>query len=145
MTYATILALIDGRPGCESVMKAALGLGERFQALVELLHVEARSLQPRSQLSLEGSHDPVLSGARHGQESHHAEDDRQAASVWSRGACRSACGGHHVSSLQDRAVERARERSPGATRTPILPARPTGCPTPSEWAGGNPTMDASTR
>ncbi len=41
MTYATILALIDGRPGCESVMKAALGLGERFQALVELLHVEA--------------------------------------------------------------------------------------------------------
>jgi nucleotide-binding universal stress UspA family protein len=40
MNFATILALIDGRPGCEDALKAALRLGKKSGSLVEFLHVE---------------------------------------------------------------------------------------------------------
>lgn len=40
MPLARILAVIDGGAGSEAALKAALGLGKRFAAQVELLHVE---------------------------------------------------------------------------------------------------------
>lgn len=40
MSLAVILAVIDGAPGSESAMKAALELGRRFKARTDLLHVE---------------------------------------------------------------------------------------------------------
>lgn len=40
MTLASLLAVIDGDSGSEAVVKAAIDLGRRFDALVELLHVQ---------------------------------------------------------------------------------------------------------
>ncbi|MGH6948041.1 MAG: universal stress protein [Kiloniellales bacterium] len=40
MTYATILAVVDGTEGGEAALGAALALGERMKSRVELLHVE---------------------------------------------------------------------------------------------------------
>lgn len=40
MTWAKVLAYIDGEPGSEAVAKAALQLGQAFPARVELLHIE---------------------------------------------------------------------------------------------------------
>ena len=40
MTWAKLLADIDGGPASEAVAHAALPLGEAFAARVELLHVE---------------------------------------------------------------------------------------------------------
>lgn len=39
MTYAAMLAVIDGREGSEAVAKASLMLGQRFSAAVTWLHV----------------------------------------------------------------------------------------------------------
>lgn len=41
MTWARLLAVVDGGSGSESVVRTALMLGEAFKARVELLHVEA--------------------------------------------------------------------------------------------------------
>ncbi|MHA1600277.1 MAG: universal stress protein [Alphaproteobacteria bacterium] len=41
MSIAVILAVIDGAPGSEAALKAAVRLGREFKARVELLHVEA--------------------------------------------------------------------------------------------------------
>ena len=40
MTWAKVLAYIDGEPGSEAVATAALQLGQAFPARVELLHIE---------------------------------------------------------------------------------------------------------
>ncbi len=41
MSYAAILAVVDGAPGSEAAVEAALQLGRAFKSRVELLHVEA--------------------------------------------------------------------------------------------------------
>jgi len=48
MTWATILAVTDGAPGTDAVMAAALDLGQRFGARVNLVHVanDPRDLLP---------------------------------------------------------------------------------------------------
>lgn len=48
MAWATILAVTDGGTGSEAAMTAAIGLGQRFGARVDFLHVEndARDLVP---------------------------------------------------------------------------------------------------
>jgi len=40
MPLAIVLAVIDGAPGSEAAMKAALEVGRRFSARIDLLHVE---------------------------------------------------------------------------------------------------------
>ncbi len=51
MTIATVLALIDGLPGSETTLKAALSVGQAFDANVELLHV---SVPPESAIPMVG-------------------------------------------------------------------------------------------
>lgn len=51
MTYATILAPIEGGPGSESVALTALAVGHSFNAYVELLHVQ---VDPASALMVPG-------------------------------------------------------------------------------------------
>ncbi len=41
MPWAKLIAVVDGGPGSEAVVRTALQLGETFRARVELLHVEA--------------------------------------------------------------------------------------------------------
>jgi nucleotide-binding universal stress UspA family protein len=43
MTWARLLAVVDGGPGSEAVLETALSLGEEFGAAVEALHVEPDS------------------------------------------------------------------------------------------------------
>jgi len=43
MSYAAILAVIDGAKGSESSLQAAINLGRAFKARVELLHVEVEA------------------------------------------------------------------------------------------------------
>jgi nucleotide-binding universal stress UspA family protein len=40
MSWAKLIAVVDGGPGSEAVVRTALQLGETFRARVELLHVE---------------------------------------------------------------------------------------------------------
>ena len=43
MTIATVLALLDGDPGCESALGTALDLAEQHEAYIEALHVRPGS------------------------------------------------------------------------------------------------------
>ncbi len=67
MTIASLLALIDGLPGSETTLKAALSVGKAFDAHVELLHV---AVPPESAIPMVGEGmtgaviEEIMEGAR---------------------------------------------------------------------------------